>query len=119
MFKKKMNIEINPSEEEIIYPDLADNLERKEKDRFAIVIKRLSNLEKMQALKIKDGHVQNDPAQLLRMSVKEIINAPLVNDDRELTIDDIFEAEELYGVFQKVYITSLNLNAPKYDKKKS
>lgn len=122
MFKKKQKQEIELGQDtmtDVYYPDIEGNLELPEEDRFQIAVKKLSNMEKLKAIKIVDGHVHNDEDLLFRSSVIELINPPVVNGERDLTLDDIITAEELYTVFQGLYIAIMKLNANKMNKKKS
>jgi hypothetical protein len=118
MFKKRPSIEIKPGKEEIIYPSLDGNDDLPDDQKFGVVIRRLSNMERISALQIENGHVKDDAELFFRASIKELINPPLVNGERDLTVDDIMGADELYQVFQELYIAVMKLNAAKMDKKK-
>jgi hypothetical protein len=97
-------IKVNPKNEIVIYPDIANNLEQSENDRFAVVIAKKHKLIVQTAAIGSDGKL--DVIQFAKLHVVRIDNAPMLNmgkTKRALTIDDIFKVPELETVANEIF----------------
>lgn len=107
-----MKLTVSSKNEYYYYPEILDNLEKEEKDRFAIVVKKVN-----QALSggdwfkydTKGKYLGISNSKKLRSYVKGLKNAPMLDIDgkteREVTIDDLF-SDDFPALYQ--IVTGLN-----------
>jgi hypothetical protein len=122
MLKKKARLVVSSSSsdsEHTITPDFMNNLELDESAKMKIVLKKLNNFERLKMFKFEGGKQVEDHAAILRMSVKEIINPPIIEIDgkeRDMTVDDFINVDELYILALNVYTAILQFNNWTLDK---
>jgi len=114
-----MKLSVNSKNEYYFYPDVADNLEKEEKERFTIVVKKINP-----ALIGTDVYIYNDNNEFvgvnnairLKSHVKELRNPPILQvdgvEERELTIEDLFSDNytELYSIVLELNMFIHKLN---------
>jgi len=108
-----MKLNVSSKNEFYFYPDVADNLKLEEKDRFTIVVKKVSAaLSGTDWFKYDedDKYLGVDNKAKIKSQIKEIRNAPILlvdgDKEKELTIDDLMD-----GIYPELFeiITELNL----------
>ncbi|MCP3679337.1 MAG: hypothetical protein GY782_03350 [Gammaproteobacteria bacterium] len=115
-----MKLSVSSTNEHYYYPDIENNLKLEEKDRFAIVVKRVNpTLSGSEWVVINDkGEVAGiDNRKRIKSQIKKLVNAPVLDiegKEREMTIDDLLS--DSYPIFYDV-VTDLNIFMGKLDEK--
>jgi hypothetical protein len=106
-----MELKITKPQERTVYPDIGDNLNQPEEDRFAIVLARPSD-QKLSEATIE--MVYNDENELeqrynwrgaARAFIRKLVNAPTLNINghkRPARVDDLFRYDELVPALRAV-----------------
>jgi hypothetical protein len=88
-----MIIKVSSKNEYPFYPDIQGNLDKPEKDRFAIIVCRLNNtLQSGEWAHYGDGETKFDFAAKVKLHIVRIDNAPMLEIDGkkiEMTPDDL------------------------------
>jgi hypothetical protein len=121
-----MEIKVSAASLVTVVPDVGNNLDLPEGEQFRIVMQRPSrwNIQKggLRPI-IKNGEVEMeiDRENTIRLYVKRFINAPLLKHDdgsqREMTVQDLFEYDELAPVLAEVESTMREMNEAEPDRK--
>ncbi len=115
-----MKLTVNSKNEHYFYPEIEDNLEKEEKDRFAIVVKRVNpTLTGSEWVIYNDKHEVKglDNRARIKSQIKKFVNAPTLDiegKEREMTIDDLLS--DAFPIFYDV-VTDLNIFMGKLDEK--
>ena len=94
-----MILKVSSQNEFRFYPDISNNMELPENERFTVVLKRLNNVlnAKVWTSYTKEGGIEIDILKKYKKHIVKIENAPLLQmesgEQRELTIDDLFNEE--------------------------
>lgn len=106
-----MEIRITKPQERTVYPDVADNLDQPEEDRFAIVLVRPSDQKLGDATIEMVFNEDNEIEQhynwrgAARAFIRKLVNPPMLNIDghkRAARIDDLFRYDELAPALRAV-----------------
>lgn len=122
-----MEIKINKTNRFNFYPDVQNNLDLPEKDRFCIVVKKLNTTMHYGKWSTPgdDGKTNVDMGKYYKEHIVELINAPTINIDgkekRALTADDFLgdEMKELFFIGEDLAKFIEELLKDKADGKKS
>ena len=102
-----MNIKIKTPATRIYYPDIEDNLELPEEERFAIELKRPPRHELyLKSVRISDDDsVDTDISAYSLAHVRRLVNPPTLTvdgEDRPMVPNDIFKFDEFTAIASKV-----------------
>lgn len=123
-----MKLKVSSKNEFYFYPDVQDNLEKQEQDRFAIVVKKVNlALEGASIYQYDENYKLTgiDNLAKLKLHIKELRNAPMLEigdtEEREMKIDDLLSGDfpELYSIVSGLNNFIINLDAEGVDTKKS
>ena len=106
-----MIIQAAKPREKVFYPNIQNNLELPESDRFGFV---LTIPNRARILKIIDNEIDGEEIKqeintdkYLKVHVKKLVNAPEIQDGnikRKMKVDDLF----LYSALDEIYTQVLN-----------
>ena len=122
-----MEIKVNKTNRFNFYPDVQDNLELPEKDRFCIVVKMLNTTFHYGKWSTPgdDGKTNVDMKKYYKEHIVELINSPTIDIDgklkRPLEVDDFLgdEMKELFFIGEELAKFIEGLLGDKADGKKS
>lgn len=122
-----MDIKVNPKRELTYYPDIGDNLEKSQGERFGVVfVRKNSYVLATQAVSqgiFKGKNKTNiDVEAFLSYMIKEFVNPPILDfgeEKREMRIVDLFEYNEMKGLVKDLFDKAIEITGDQIDKKKS
>jgi hypothetical protein len=122
MFKKKNRIVVNARVDEsttTYVPEFMGNMDLDEGDRTSFVLRKLSNVDRMDLLKVDDKQqVHEDKERFLRLGIDKVVNPPIIEIDgkeRDMTIDDLVGMEELFVLAMSVFAKIVEFNRRRID----